>query len=76
MDPRFGLDGGKSCPIGIRSPYRPGGSQSLYRLSYPAHNVISISSIINILRDAYVLLSNVLIYSHIYVPLYTLPVTA
>jgi len=25
------------APTGIRSPYRPARSQSLYRLSYPAH---------------------------------------
>jgi hypothetical protein len=29
--------GGKSSPTGIRSPDRPARSQSLYRLSYPAH---------------------------------------
>ena len=29
--------GGKSRPTGIRSPDRPARSQSLYRLSYPAH---------------------------------------
>ena len=29
--------GGKSPPAGIRSPDRPAPSQSLYRLSYPAH---------------------------------------
>jgi len=28
----------KSRPAGIRSPYRPARSQSMYRLSYPAHN--------------------------------------
>jgi hypothetical protein len=31
--------GGKSRPTGIRSPDRPARSQSLYRLSYLAHNV-------------------------------------
>ena len=31
--------GGKSRPTGIRSPNRPALSQSLYRLSYPAHKV-------------------------------------
>jgi hypothetical protein len=36
MDPRAGLDGcGKSRPTGIRSPYRPARSESLYQLSYP-----------------------------------------
>ena len=30
--------GGKSRPTGIRSPDRPARSQSLYRLSYPAHS--------------------------------------
>ena len=34
--------GGKSRPIGIRSPDRPARSQSLYRLSYPAHLYIYI----------------------------------
>jgi len=34
---------------------------------------MSVSSIIHILRDAYVLLSNVFTYLHIYVPLYTSP---
>ena len=29
--------GGKSRPTGIRTPDRPARSQSLYRLSYPAH---------------------------------------
>ena len=29
--------GGKYRPTGIRSPDRPARSQSLYRLSYPAH---------------------------------------
>jgi hypothetical protein len=32
--------GGKSRPTGIRSPDRPSRSQSLYRLSYPAHSPI------------------------------------
>ena len=32
--------GGKSRPIGIRSPDRPARSQSLYRLSYPAHSLM------------------------------------
>ena len=30
--------GGKSRPTGLRSPDRPARSQSLYRLSYPAHS--------------------------------------
>jgi hypothetical protein len=38
VDPRAGLGRcGKSRPTGIRSPDRPARSQSLYRLSYPAH---------------------------------------
>jgi hypothetical protein len=38
VGPRDGLDRcGKSRPTGIRSPDRPARSQSLYRLSYPAH---------------------------------------
>ena len=37
VGPRAGLDVGKSRPTGIRSPDRPANSQSLYRLSYPAH---------------------------------------
>ena len=32
--------GGKSRPTGIRTPDRPARSQSLYRLSYPAHPFI------------------------------------
>ena len=40
--PRAGLDRcGKSRPTGIRSPDRPARSQSLYRLSYPAHPAVS-----------------------------------
>ena len=36
--PQAGVDRcGKSRPTGIRSPDRPVRSQSLYRLSYPAH---------------------------------------
>jgi hypothetical protein len=38
VDPKAGLDVcEKSRPTGIRSPDRPARSQSLYRLSYPAH---------------------------------------
>ena len=38
VGPRAGLDCcGKSRPTGIRSPDRPAGRQSLYRLRYPAH---------------------------------------
>jgi hypothetical protein len=40
VGPRAGLDRcGKSRPTGIRSPDRPARSQSLYRLSYPAHSL-------------------------------------
>ena len=39
VGPRAGLDGGKSRPIGIRSPNCPARSQSLYRLSYPTHPI-------------------------------------
>jgi hypothetical protein len=35
--------GKKSRPTGIRSPDRPDRSQSLYRLSYPAHNLLIIA---------------------------------
>jgi hypothetical protein len=39
VGPRAGLDVcEKSHPNGIRSPDRPARSQSLYRLSYPAHS--------------------------------------
>jgi hypothetical protein len=34
-----GGGGGDLAPIGIRSPYRPARSQSLYRLSYPGPRV-------------------------------------
>jgi hypothetical protein len=39
VGPRAGLDvcGKSRPPTGIRSPDRPAGSQSLHRLSYPAH---------------------------------------
>ena len=37
VGPRAGLDGGKSRPTGIQSPELPACSESLYRLSYPAH---------------------------------------
>jgi hypothetical protein len=38
VGPKAGLDVcEKSSPAGIRSPDRPARSQSLYRLSYPAH---------------------------------------
>ena len=41
MGPRAGLDRcGKFPPTGIRSPDRPAGSKSLYRLSYPYPNSI------------------------------------
>ena len=40
VGPRAGLDGcGKSSPPGIRSPYCPARSESLYRLSYPGPRV-------------------------------------
>jgi hypothetical protein len=35
---RAGLDRCGKSPNGIRSPDRPARSQSLYRLSYPAHS--------------------------------------
>jgi hypothetical protein len=40
--------GRKSRPTGIRSPDRPARSQSLYRLSYPAHSpwVLSVSKFV------------------------------
>jgi hypothetical protein len=52
VGPKAGLDRcGKSRPTGIRSPDRPARSQSLYRLSYPAQNIIVIcinnNSVIN-----------------------------
>jgi hypothetical protein len=38
MGPRAGLDAcGKSRPDGDSIPDRPASSESLYRLSYPAH---------------------------------------
>ena len=42
MGPRAGLDrcGKSRPPTGIRSPDRPARSQSLYRLSYPAHAIL------------------------------------
>ena len=50
---RAGLDGcGKSCPpTGIRSPYLPACSESLYRLSYTGrHNVNCMSVLKSYLR--------------------------
>ena len=43
MGPRTGLDmcGKSRPPTWIRSPDRPARSQSLYRLSYPAHTLPS-----------------------------------
>ena len=38
--PRAGLDGRKISPTGILSPDLPARSQSLYRLSYPAHSLL------------------------------------
>ena len=40
--------GGKSHPTGIRSPDRPARSQSLYRLSYPTHNL---QNVLHIKKD-------------------------
>jgi hypothetical protein len=41
VGPRAGVDVCENlAPTGIRSPDRPARSQSLYRLSYPAHLVI------------------------------------
>jgi hypothetical protein len=33
------------APTGVRSPDRPAHSQSLYRLSYPAHNIYTVQLI-------------------------------
>ena len=40
--------GGKSRPTGIRSPDCPARSQSLYRLSYPAHGDVQLYSFFNL----------------------------
>ena len=40
MGRRVGLDGGKFRPTWIRSPNGPARSQSLYRMSYPAHTAL------------------------------------
>jgi len=40
MGPRAGLDGEKSRSTNSLSPDRPARSQSLYRLSYPAHDTV------------------------------------
>ena len=46
MDPRAGLDRcGKSRPRRDSIPGRPARSQSLYRLSYPAHSSLSSAEI-------------------------------
>ena len=39
---RAGLEGGKSLPHRVSIPHRPARSQSLYRLSYPAHEVAKV----------------------------------
>ena len=39
VGPRAGLEGEKSRPHRDSIPVRPTRSQSLYRLSYPAHNM-------------------------------------
>ena len=49
VGPRAGLKGGKSRPHRDSIPDRPARSQSLYRLSYRAHNIILYYNII--LRD-------------------------
>ena len=46
-----------SPPTGIRSPDHPARSQSLYRLSYPAHGFIRMWAIINARRRRAVLIS-------------------
>jgi hypothetical protein len=48
VGPRAGLDVAKNlAPTGIRSPDRPARSQSLYRLSYQAHDKTSTDLIIS-----------------------------
>ena len=47
VGPRAGLDGGKSRPHQDSIPYRPAPSQSLYRLSYRAHNKRCVMNSIN-----------------------------
>jgi hypothetical protein len=51
VGPRAGLDrcGKYRPPTGIRSPDRPARTQSLYRLSYPAHPITVIFSLITLL---------------------------
>ena len=49
MGPRSGLDGcGKSRPTGIRSPYRPSRSESIYRLSYPGPHTFQSTTIYDV----------------------------
>jgi hypothetical protein len=47
VSPRASLDRcGKSCDTGFWSPHRPACSQSLYQLSYPADDIITIDCIV------------------------------
>jgi hypothetical protein len=39
------------APIGIRSPDRPARSQSLYRLSYWAHNVVVVVVVVLVVSN-------------------------
>ena len=50
---RAGLDGGKSRPRRDSIPDRPAHSQSLYRLSYPAHTVTGYFTEISLSRLKY-----------------------
>jgi hypothetical protein len=45
VGPRAGPDRKISPPTGIRTPDRPARSQSLYRMSYPAHTLLSNATI-------------------------------
>ena len=52
MDPRAGLDGRKNLvPTGIRSRTVQSRSQSLYRLSYPAHPTLRYLTIFSEYND-------------------------
>ena len=42
MGPRAGVDGRKISPDRDSIPVRPARSQSLYRLSYPAHTISAV----------------------------------
>jgi len=57
MGPRGGLDGyGNFASTGIRSPDRPGRSESLYRLSYAGHFIVLVYSRTTLIQTLVILI--------------------